>query len=282
MLHWLYNQRMATISSTANFEYRNKKGETPFETFLRYTDEKEISSTHLAAILQDKIGGASILDIGTGNGEYLGLMLDKVKNSEGCHLILVEPSSDLAMQLEGRFSTILPEHNIKIVCSDLDNFSSNEKFDIVLASHIFYHIPRPIWSEQLSKMLSFLTPDGLLIIVLREKDDAYAFKMTFKPQLFSKDFKAFTIDDVLDALPSADTLQVTKHPAVSELKIPIAKKLEDTISIVEFYLNKEWQNIPKTIREDALSFIRSKNGTFRQIDGIAVIKRRRLPKKPSN
>ena len=58
--------------STAGFEYRKKRDETPFETFLRYTDEKEKSAIKLAAVLQEGLHEhARILDVGTGNGEYL-------------------------------------------------------------------------------------------------------------------------------------------------------------------------------------------------------------------
>lgn len=268
---------MATTTSQPGFEYKNKKDETPFETFLRYTDEKEKSADQLAKVLGNATSNIKILDIGTGNGEYLGLVLEKTKSLNSAHLTLVEPSSDLAQQLKNRFRSILPTDSVTVINSDLDNFSIDEKFDVVLASHLFYHLPRPTWPEQLAKILSFLKPDGLLIIVLREKDDAYAFKMAFKPLLFSKDFKALTIDDVLDVLPAIGTLDVTKYPAISELKIPIADNLEDTVSIIEFYLNKEWQDISKAIQEDALDFIRHKNGTFKQIDGIATI-RKKSPK----
>lgn len=262
---------MATISSQPGFEYRNKKDETPFETFLRYTDEKEKSATQLAKVLDDVVSDAHILDIGTGNGEYLSLTLGKAKNLNGSHLTLVEPSADLAGQLNSRFHNILPADNIRIVNTDLDGFLTDEKFDIVLASHLFYHIPRHTWSKQLTRMLSLLKPNGLLIVVLREKDDAYAFKMAFKPHLFTPDFKALTIDDVLDTLPNGSTLSVVKHPATSQLQIPYPKNMEDTISIIEFYLNKEWSDVPEAIQKDVFKFIRNKNGTFEQIDSIAVI-----------
>jgi hypothetical protein len=50
--------------TTPGFEYKKKKGETPFETFLRYTDEKEQSATKLAAIIEQHVGeGSQLLDI---------------------------------------------------------------------------------------------------------------------------------------------------------------------------------------------------------------------------
>lgn len=67
---------MNAQKSTNGFEYKNKKHETPFETFLKYTDEKEQSAAELAKILAPRLSkGSKLLDIGTGNGEFLYLAL---------------------------------------------------------------------------------------------------------------------------------------------------------------------------------------------------------------
>jgi hypothetical protein len=69
------------------------------------------------------------------------------------------------------------------------------------------------------------------------------------------------------------TLNVEKRLASSELHIPIETSPEDTVSIIEFYLNKEWCDIPPRIQESCLEFIRKKNCKFKQVDGIAVVKK---------
>lgn len=260
--------------TTPGFEYKNKKNETPFETFLRYTNEKEQSAVKLATVLQKKLrNAASILDIGTGNGEYLKLVLLNTSShiADKTKLTLLEPSSDLSAQLKNQFANLTPQASVEVVSSDLQAFDSDEKFDIILMSHLFYHLPRPAWSALLIKTLLLLKKDGVLIIVLRERDDAYSFKMAFKPLLFDSTFQAFTIDDVLAALPKDQVLHIDRQTASSELDIPIEKSLEDTISIIEFYLNKEWDDIPHNIQESSLDFIKKRNGIFKQLDGIALI-----------
>jgi cyclopropane fatty-acyl-phospholipid synthase-like methyltransferase len=258
---------MSDNDQKSGFEYKNKGTETPFETFLRYTNEKEKSSELLASILS-LVPKTSILDIGSGNGQYLEQTLSNIKDSADSSLTLLEPSSDLIKQLQARFGGSL----VTIIHSSIDSFSTDEKFDVVLASHLFYHIPRPEWPAQLLKMLSFLKPEGKLIVVLREKDDAYAFKMAFKPLLFNEDFQALTLQDVLAGLPESG-LTISRHTAESELIIPVNKSAKDTISIIEFYLNKQWQEIPVAIRQDALTFIQNRNKVFAQRDGIAVIQK---------
>jgi len=260
--------------STAGFEYKKKKDETPFETFLRYTDEKEKSAAKLAALLQQVLHERShVLDVGTGNGEYLQRALAKTELPAGVTLHLVEPSNDLFEQLEHRFRQTFPGARLHATNTDLQGFVTAQRFDVIVMSHLFYHIPRASWTEQLARALSLLRPDGVLIVVLREHDDAYDFKMAFKPLLFGKAFKALTLDDVLAALPERSQLQVTRHVAASTLVVPLQKSLDDTIAIIEFYLNKPWDEMPASVQKSALAFMRNKNGTLRQLDGIAVIKK---------
>jgi SAM-dependent methyltransferase len=257
--------------SNAGFEYRNKNGETPFETFLRYTDEKEKSAEKLAEVTKRHIQpGSRLLDVGTGNGEYLELTLAKANVPEGVQLTLVEPSADLVAQLEKRFEKRMPAADFKVLSTSLQDLATEERFDVILMSHLFYHVPRPTWTGELSKALSLLKPEGVLIIVLREEDDAYAFKNAFKPVLFENFAEALTIDDVLEALPKDVKLKQTKYLAASELRLPRQNR-EDTISIIEFYLNKTWDEMPGEVQQGALQFIEEHKGVFKQLDGIAAI-----------
>lgn len=107
----------------------------------------------------------------------------------------------------------------------------------------------------------------------REKDDAYDFKTTFKPLLFGPQFEAVTLDTVLAALPRAKTLHITRHVTSRELQIPVDKNFEDAVMIIEFYLGKQWADIPESIQQQVLAFIKARKGIFRQLDGIAVIEK---------
>jgi len=271
----MYNNGMSTQKHSTGFEYKNKKNETPFETFLRYTDEKARSAAKLAGILQGKLhDDFKLLDVGAGNGEYLGLALSQLDGANDIGLTLVEPSGDLANQLEARFKGLASTGDVNAIQSSLEDFATEDSFDVILMSHLFYHLAKSSWTEQLAKMLSYLKPEGTLLVVLREKDDAYDFKMAFKPLLFDASFKALTIDDVLDALPRDTDIKVTKHSVASELKVPFEQNMDDTIAIIEFYLNKQWQDMPAAIQQETLEFIRDRKGVFGQLDCIAAIERR--------
>jgi cyclopropane fatty-acyl-phospholipid synthase-like methyltransferase len=214
---------MGLDSDSSGFEYyKNKKTETVFETFLRYTDQKEKSSVFLAALLDESIGpNFHLLDIGTGTGEFLKLALSKVKALPRINLTLIEPSDDLVKQLPGSLDELAPSPTIHLSHSTFDDFSTKEKFDVVIASHLFYHIPKNTWRNQITKMVSLLKPGGRVIIVQREEDEAYAFKMRFKPLIFGEKFKSITLSDVMATFPSSDSLRIVRHGVTSHIRFPI-------------------------------------------------------------
>ena len=261
-------------------EYKRKDKETPFETFLKYTDEKQKSSTVLASILNKHIKGerAKLLDIGTGNGEYLRITLDKAKLSSEIDFVLLEPSKDLITELSKevkKFSS-RNRNSISIVKNTWEDYRTDEKFDVILASHL-YHIPREEYYLQLKKMIDYLEKGGVLIFVLRNIDDPYRFKMKFKPLLFGKKFQAKILDEAIEVFKEISDkyvhLEIDKFESVSELRLPYKNNMKDTISIIEFYLNKYWGDIPSAIQKDVLKFIENRKGVFKQIDGLAVVRK---------
>jgi SAM-dependent methyltransferase len=240
---------------------------------LRYTNEKEVSSDKLAEILQTFDANLDILDVGTGNGDFLAMTLSKLGNSKSFDLALLEPSDDLVRQIAERIKLVDTIRSAAVCPIALKDYATEDTYDVVLASHLFYHITPDDRPEQLQRMVSFLKPGGKLIIVLREKDDAYDFKSKFKPLLYGGDFKALTLGAVLSVMPDSNNFKITRHIVTSELKIPLHNNKHDMESIIEFYLDKPWQQIPEEVKQNALDYIAERNGIFHQKDGIAVIER---------
>ena len=264
-------------NKTVGFEYKRKEKETPFETFLRYTDEKEKSAGVLSELLKKHIKKeVDILDIGSGNGEYLRLALGKAKFQMGLNLVLLEPSNDLVREIKKSVNLFPETSSIKIVNRRWEDYVSKDRFDVIIASHL-YHIPRERYYAQFSKMVSYLKKDGVLIFVLRSIDDPHHFKTKFKPVLFGEKFKAKTLDEAIKIFKEISNkdarLIIKEYDSLSKLKIPYKSNMEDAISIIEFYLNKHWEDIPKKIQNEVTDFIKEKHGVFKQVDGLAVIKR---------
>lgn len=263
-------------SSITTFEYQRKSTETPFETFLRYTNEKELSANVLAQILKKILSPQpqlSILDIGTGNGEYLERALSEANLNISANITLLEPSRDLVTELQRRIPHFPSQYTCQIIQGTWEQFQSHSKFDCILASHL-YHIKREDYFDSFSKMIDYLKPKGRLMYVLRQIDDAYHFKMSFKPRLFGEQFQAKTLEESLQTfthISERQALEISLHQSVSQLSIPLETNFEDAVAIIEFYLNKPWSEISPALQSEIIGYIKAKKCIFEQIDGIAVI-----------
>lgn len=257
------------------FEYASKRGlETPFETFLRYTDEKEKSAKELSKVLKKILRQSeSFLDIGTGNGEYLKMALSKLKPLS-LNLTLLEPSKDLVKSLKNtRFQD---NTQVRIVNQTFEDFKSDDKYSTILASHL-YHIKKSEREKQFTKMLNLLQKEGTLIYVIRKKDDVYDFKMKFKPRIYNyKSFEAQSLEQSLITfrkISGSIPITIKILESHSHVKLPIQTNHQDTITIVEFFLNKKWDGISKKIQKEILSYLKERKGDLKQIDGMAIIKK---------
>lgn len=273
------------MSNRVGFEYHNEKRETAFETFLRYSNEKEKSSTVLGKILDHLLVEEcmTVLDVGSGNGEYLKLSLSKAKIPRKTKLTLLEPSRDLVKRL-GVATKQFPDGSIvRVVHSTLEDFATEDRFDVILISHV------PLAKDQADKLpgiyrkiLGLLKPKGSLIIVLRGKDDIHEFRNMFKSSLMSRDYQSVMIDDVIEMFMNLDNkgipLHISRYRAHAKLCMPYPNNMRDVISIVEFFLNKKWDEFPNNIRNAVLDYIRQKNGVLKLIDGFVIVRKSRSSK----
>lgn len=269
------------MNNRVGFEYRSneEEDETAFEIFLKYTDEKERSAAVLGRILTQLLvkQGMTILDVGSGNGEYLRLALNGIRGMKKTTLTLLEPSLDLVKQLRSTIKRFPCTAVVKVVRSTFENFTTNNRFDIVLASHV------PLAKDKIerlpevyAKMLGLLEPDGCLIIVLRGRDDIHEFRTVFKSRLIGKDYQSLTINDAVATLRSIakrTRLRISRFNVNAKLHLPYAGNMRDVISIVEFLLNKRWGEFPDDIRKAVLDHIKQRKGILHQTDGLALIRK---------
>ncbi len=277
------------MDNQIGFEYRNnEEGEIAFEIFLRYSDEKEKSAAVLGKILFQVLvrQDMTLLDVGSGNGEYLRLAFCGTRDTKKTICTLLEPSPDLVRQLRLTVKRFPCNAVVKIIQSTLEGFTTDNRFDVVLASHVPLakdHIEK--LSEVYARMLDLLVPDGCLVVVLRGKDDVHEFRTKFKSRLMGRKYRSLTIDDaarVLKRITKTSSLRLSKFNAKATLRLPYPGNMQNVISVAEFFLNKSWEEIPDDIRKDVLSYIHRKKGILRQIDGFLVVRRIHFQNKPRN
>lgn len=172
--------------SGGEFSYRggSRAGEAPFEVFLRYTNEKEAAAERLAPMLEAAGPDECILDIGAGNGEHLDLALSRMTGLTNARLALLDASPGMAARLQERFASRLPEDRLSVYNTTFEDFSTDERFDIVLAAHLFYNLPRAAWQQQLGRMLDLLQPNGKLVEGISEFGNALRRNLHLSPSRF--------------------------------------------------------------------------------------------------
>lgn len=253
--------------SKLNHQYHNTKEDvTPFEVYLKYSNEKETSIKQLSKILSN-LNPKKILDVGCGDGTYL---LNSLSNNKDIDITLLEPSKDLYSKLKENTK----HTRYKCINQTFEQFYENNEqaFDLVLASHL-YHFTQEEYNILISQLTSLLEDKGTLIWIERGIDDITDFKKKFKtkllPNRYPNNWEPRNYEKALGILKekSSDTHLVLNN---SVLEFPYKENLDDVIAIVEFYLNIDWSSIPKDIQEEILSYISSKKGIFNQGEGIVI------------
>lgn len=98
----------------------------------------------------------SILDLGYGDGLFLKFL------KEHEDLTIVEGSKKLCEKALEHVKLL--NSSAKIICSFFEEYETERKFDVVIASHVLEHVEDP--AILLAKVKNWLKPDGKLIAVV--------------------------------------------------------------------------------------------------------------------
>jgi SAM-dependent methyltransferase len=95
----------------------------------------------------------TLLDVGAGSGK----VAERLAPHFGS-LTLIEPNQN---QLAG-----LALDKAKLLIEPLERYHSSEKYDLVLCSHVMYHVPLPDWGAFIDRLLTFVRPGGYCLILM--------------------------------------------------------------------------------------------------------------------
>ncbi|MGD9622480.1 MAG: class I SAM-dependent methyltransferase [Mycolicibacterium sp.] len=104
--------------------------------------------------LLDQLGNKpTLLDVGAGNCAVARRLA-----SFFSRMVLLEPNPNQVAGFDHPRATVLSE--------SLQGFESTEQFDLVLLSHVLYHVPRAEWPGFVERLMSFVRPGGYALIVM--------------------------------------------------------------------------------------------------------------------
>lgn len=268
-----YNIMKAPQLSALNHQYKRTVNTLiPYEIYLKYSTQKDISTIQLQKILSRfKDNQNKLLDVGSGDGLYLLKSLPKDNHFE---ITFLEPAKDLFKTLK---TNIQQYSNCKAINKTFEDFyaESKNKFDIILASHL-YHFPEDEYSIFLSQLISLLEDSGTLIWIERGVDEVTDFKTRFKrklrPDRYPENWEPRYYKKALDILKEeSDSTEIIFNE--SELRFPYEENFDEVIALVEFYLNIDWVSIPTDIQNEILEYIKDKGGILKEEEGIIIFKK---------
>jgi hypothetical protein len=121
------------------------------------------SREHLYAVLRELLArypsDATAIDWGAGSGDLTRILLERFRTVHA-----VEPGADLRALLTANCP------GAHVIAGTIMTAEPPASAAVGVISHVFYHIPDHQWGAHAIRAANFLTPDGVLLIVLKDSD----------------------------------------------------------------------------------------------------------------
>lgn len=137
------------------FDSLGKEYEQAFATFLANTDQKDKARDWLDRGVNSLPKRRTFVDAGAGTGKVTAWYVPQFEKT-----VAIEPNPHLREHLAQACPTaeIVPSMIMQAQVAEAD---------FVLNSHVFYYIPETEWTDHLERLASFLSPTGLLVVILQ-------------------------------------------------------------------------------------------------------------------
>jgi hypothetical protein len=201
------------------FDSQSEDYKHAFQVFLDHTDQKRNAKRVLQALVDDLSARRVFIDAGAGNGEVTRAFAGAFVRT-----IAIEPNAYLLSQL--RFA--VPQADA--IGTTILAASPDAWGDFVLCSHTLYYIPADEWLAHLERLVSWMSPTGVTVVVLQNRDTAC---MTMVEHFFGHRFDLAGLADAFRA-KHGDRYDVTTtlDPAHVETSEQTA-----AYTVAEFMLN---------------------------------------------
>lgn len=160
-----------------------------FRNIVKYTGQIDLIAQAMGSYLLDKgitsREDFSFLDIGANDGE----LTDKVvkilsKLGKTIDVTALEPDKEPYDQLRKK-----PYRSLNISLEDWLGTDNHTAFDLILSSHILYHVPKERWATLTGALRQRLNGTGRLTVVLDSNDtEIYQLKDSLQLQTQIKDY----------------------------------------------------------------------------------------------
>jgi Methyltransferase domain len=229
------------------FDSQGEAYKRAFQIFLDHTDQKRNAKRFLQKLVDGLPNRNVFIDAGAGNGEVTKAFAGAFDRT-----IAIEPNPHLLTQLK----QAIPQ--AETIGAPILAADPKVQGDFVLCSHTLYYIPAEEWLAHLDRLVSWMSPTGVTVVVVQNRDTACMAMLDhflghrFDLQQLAQAFRE-KHGDQYDAL-------ITLDPAHVETREPAS-----AYAIAEFMLNLLPISQPPAHHEveDYLAKHCVTNGTYR-------------------
>lgn len=193
-----------------------------YKRLISKTNEKDVLVQRISDLIKNKLHD-SCLEIGLGLSPYFAKNL----SSNFKEYMIIEKEK-----------TKVPLPNgAKLINSDWENFKTNQKFDVIIASHVIYYFKDK--KSAIDKMFKHLAPNGRIIFVVNGKSADYGpLKLAFS-EIIGEEYK-FTYDKLLDLIKER---KIKEYTSPSKINFDSYEELFETLKLSFDAYPKEYQSI---------------------------------------
>src|SRR6184192_1334198 len=143
------------------FDSQGEAYKRAFQIFLDHTDQKRNAKRFLQKLV-DRLPNRNVfIDAGAGNGEVTKAFAGTFDRT-----IAIEPNPHLLTQLK----QAIPQ--AEAIAAPILAADPKAQGDFVLCSHTLYYIPSQEWLAHLDRLVSWMSPTGVTVVVVQNRDTA--------------------------------------------------------------------------------------------------------------
>lgn len=201
------------------FDSQGEDYKRAFQVFLDHTDQKRNAKRLLQGLVDGLPSRKVFIDAGAGNGDVTRAFAGAFDRT-----IAIEPNTHLLTQLQ----RVVPQ--AEAIGASILTTSPKAQGDFVLCSHTLYYIPAEEWLAHLERLVSWMSPTGITVVVLQNRGTAC---MTMLEHFYGHRFDLGILANAFRA-KHGDRYDVTTtlDPAHVETSEPAA-----AYTVAEFMLN---------------------------------------------
>ncbi len=201
------------------FDSQGEAYKQAFQIFLDHTDQKRNAKRWLQQVVDRLPARKVFIDAGAGNGEVTRSFAGAFERT-----IAIEPNVYLLKQLEQTIPTA------QAIGQPIMTAQPAAQGDLVLCSHTLYYIPAEDWLPHLERLVSWMSPTGVTIVVLQYRESGC---MNMVHHFFGHRFELRRTADLF-RLKHGDRYEVITTLDPAHVVTP---DLTKTYAVAEFMLN---------------------------------------------